>query len=203
MSDRLTRAKAIADELAALDDEATRAAVTCERQVLATLEAGCSAPLGALAEVVADARLVLVLEDIVDHTNVGAAFRAAAGLGADAVVVPCVVNHKSARGLQKAMRAIESNGIPSHRVVLVITHDGGSEDEEFLQHLREQLAQNYRVRALIEVPHDPAIRRDGELTYSDLLPVTRHTIRRLARHVVEALNDAPTTKPNLTLTESE
>lgn len=43
--------------------------------------------LPSLAEVVADARLVLVLEDIVDHTNVGAAFRAAAGLGADAVVV--------------------------------------------------------------------------------------------------------------------
>lgn len=38
--------------LAGLDDAATRAAVTCERQVLATLEAGCSAPLGALAEVV-------------------------------------------------------------------------------------------------------------------------------------------------------
>ncbi|MFS0715034.1 RNA methyltransferase [Microbacterium sp. 2P01SA-2] len=41
----------------------------------------------AVAEVVAGARLVLVLEDIVDHTNVGAAFRAAAGLGADAVLV--------------------------------------------------------------------------------------------------------------------
>lgn len=40
-----------------------------------------------LADVLAGARLVLVLEDIVDHTNVGAAFRAAAGLGADAVVV--------------------------------------------------------------------------------------------------------------------
>lgn len=38
-------------------------------------------------EVIADAGLVLVLEDIVDHTNVGAAFRAAAGLGADAVLV--------------------------------------------------------------------------------------------------------------------
>jgi hydroxymethylbilane synthase len=38
--------------LAALDDPATRAAVTAERAVLATLEAGCSAPLGALAEVV-------------------------------------------------------------------------------------------------------------------------------------------------------
>lgn len=32
-------------------------------------------------------RTVVVLEDIVDHTNVGAAFRAAAGLGADAVLV--------------------------------------------------------------------------------------------------------------------
>ncbi|MDD7929651.1 TrmH family RNA methyltransferase [Microbacterium thalli] len=40
-----------------------------------------------VAEVVDGARLVLVLEDIVDHTNVGAAFRAAAGLGADAVLI--------------------------------------------------------------------------------------------------------------------
>ena len=38
--------------LAALDDPATRAAVTAERAVLSTLEAGCSAPLGALADVV-------------------------------------------------------------------------------------------------------------------------------------------------------
>ncbi len=35
----------------ALDDEHTRAAVTAERIVLATLEAGCSAPVGALAEI--------------------------------------------------------------------------------------------------------------------------------------------------------
>jgi hydroxymethylbilane synthase len=38
--------------LASLDDPATRASVTAERAVLATLEAGCSAPVGALAEVV-------------------------------------------------------------------------------------------------------------------------------------------------------
>ncbi|HYP74217.1 MAG TPA: RNA methyltransferase [Microbacterium sp.] len=43
--------------------------------------------LPTVAEVVAGARLVLILEDFVDHTNVGAAFRAAAGLGADAVLV--------------------------------------------------------------------------------------------------------------------
>ncbi len=40
-----------------------------------------------MADVIADARLILILEDIVDHTNVGAAFRAAAGLGADAVLI--------------------------------------------------------------------------------------------------------------------
>lgn len=40
-----------------------------------------------LAELVADARLVVVLEDIVDHTNVGAVFRSVAALGADAVIV--------------------------------------------------------------------------------------------------------------------
>jgi tRNA G18 (ribose-2'-O)-methylase SpoU len=43
--------------------------------------------LAPVRDVVAGARRVLVLDDIVDHTNVGAAFRAAAGLGADAVLV--------------------------------------------------------------------------------------------------------------------
>lgn len=43
--------------------------------------------LASVADVVAGARLVVVLEDIVDHTNIGAAFRSAAALGADAVLV--------------------------------------------------------------------------------------------------------------------
>lgn len=43
--------------------------------------------LPAPAELVAGARRVVVLEDITDHTNVGAIFRACAGLGVDAVLV--------------------------------------------------------------------------------------------------------------------
>ena len=43
--------------------------------------------LPAVADLVARARLVMILEDVGDHTNVGAAFRAAAGLGVDAVLV--------------------------------------------------------------------------------------------------------------------
>lgn len=40
-----------------------------------------------VASLVKSARRVVVLENIVDHTNVGAVFRSVAGLGADAVIV--------------------------------------------------------------------------------------------------------------------
>lgn len=43
--------------------------------------------LAAPAELLAHSSRVVVLEDIVDHTNVGAIFRAVAGLGADAVFI--------------------------------------------------------------------------------------------------------------------
>jgi tRNA G18 (ribose-2'-O)-methylase SpoU len=44
-------------------------------------------PLPPVQDVVRDARRVVVLEDLVDHTNVGAIFRSAAGLGWGAVLV--------------------------------------------------------------------------------------------------------------------
>jgi hydroxymethylbilane synthase len=46
------RAGDLVEVLAKLDDADTRAAITAERALLAALEAGCSAPVGALAEVV-------------------------------------------------------------------------------------------------------------------------------------------------------
>ncbi|WP_406303568.1 hydroxymethylbilane synthase [Streptomyces sp. NBC_00885] len=48
----------LAAALAELDDPHTRAAVTAERSLLAALEAGCSAPVGALADLLADGQVV-------------------------------------------------------------------------------------------------------------------------------------------------
>jgi tRNA G18 (ribose-2'-O)-methylase SpoU len=44
-------------------------------------------PLASLEDTVGAARRIIVLEDIVDHTNVGAIFRSVVGLGADAVLI--------------------------------------------------------------------------------------------------------------------
>lgn len=54
------------------------------RGALASMTRPKLQPVGAL---IADARRVVIIEDIVDHTNVGAIFRAVVGLGADAVLV--------------------------------------------------------------------------------------------------------------------
>jgi hydroxymethylbilane synthase len=48
----------LAAALAELDDPESRAAVTAERSLLAALEAGCSAPVGALADLLADGQVV-------------------------------------------------------------------------------------------------------------------------------------------------
>ena len=54
------------------------------RGVLAAFE---RKPLPSVGDVLPGARRVVVLEDVVDHTNLGAAFRSAAALGVDAVLV--------------------------------------------------------------------------------------------------------------------
>lgn len=48
----------LAAQLAELDDPYTRAAVTAERTLLAALEAGCSAPVGALADLLVEGQVV-------------------------------------------------------------------------------------------------------------------------------------------------
>ncbi|WP_404432707.1 RNA methyltransferase [Microbacterium lacus] len=80
-------------------------------------------------EVIADARLIVVLEDIMDHTNVGAIFRAAAGLGADAVLVTprCAdpLYRRSVRVSMGTVFQVPWTRLPEWRRARDILHDVG------------------------------------------------------------------------------
>ncbi len=66
-------------------------------------------PLPSLDDVLADAHTVVVLEDVVDHTNVGAVFRSAAALGVDAVLLsPRCADPLYRRSVKVAMGAVLS-----------------------------------------------------------------------------------------------
>jgi tRNA G18 (ribose-2'-O)-methylase SpoU len=76
------------------------------RGALASLE---RRPLPSVPEVLAGARTVVVLEDVVDHTNVGAIFRCAAALGVDAVLLsPRCADPLYRRSIKVAMGAVFS-----------------------------------------------------------------------------------------------
>ena len=87
--------------------------------------------LPSVAEVVANARLVVVLEDIMDHTNVGAIFRAAAGLGADAVLVSprCAdpLYRRSVRVSMGTVFQVPWTRLPEWRDAREALHDAGFE----------------------------------------------------------------------------
>jgi len=76
------------------------------RGALASLE---RRPLASLEEVLDGARSVLVMEDLVDHTNVGAIFRSGAALGFDAVLLaPRCADPLYRRSIKVGMGAIFS-----------------------------------------------------------------------------------------------
>ncbi len=96
------------------------------RGALAAVQRPALAPV---ADVVAGARTVLILEDIVDHTNVGAAFRSAAGLGADAVLVTprCAdpLYRRSVRVSMGTVFQVPWTRLPEWPVARDILHDAG------------------------------------------------------------------------------
>ena len=119
---------------------------------------------------------------------------------ADAALVPCTLNLQSIRGAQRAVQTIAGRTAPHvrglrSRTVVVVSHDGGPEDPQLAASVVDGLRSTLGVQAVIEVPFDPAIRRDGEITYADLSPASRLAWRRIGRCVVDALQDAPEQSP--------
>jgi tRNA G18 (ribose-2'-O)-methylase SpoU len=85
--------------------------------------------LPSVAEVLADARLVVVVEDVVDHTNVGAIFRSVAGLGADAVLVTprCAdpLYRRSVRVSMGTVLQVPWTRLPEWDEAALLLHDAG------------------------------------------------------------------------------
>lgn len=82
-----------------------------------------------VADVLRDARVVVVLDGLVDHTNVGAAFRSVAGLGADAVLVtPTCSDPLYRRAVRVSMGTVLQvpwTRIPAWREAAPMLHDAG------------------------------------------------------------------------------
>ena len=128
--------------------------------------------LPSVAALVADARRVLVLEDIVDHTNVGAVFRSAAALGVDAVLVtPRCADPLYRRAIRVSMGTVFQ--VPWTRLGLVAEDDpqrvvGVVGAFRRGQDVRERLAHVVGVRRAVP-PHvgeeargaEPPGQRDG------------------------------------------
>lgn len=85
--------------------------------------------LPAVADVLANARRVVVLENIVDHTNVGAIFRSVAGLGADAVLVTprCAdpLYRRSVRVSMGTVLQVPWTRLPEWHEAVPLLHDAG------------------------------------------------------------------------------
>jgi tRNA G18 (ribose-2'-O)-methylase SpoU len=85
--------------------------------------------LAPVAEVIRDARRIVVLEDIADHTNVGAIFRAVAGIGADAVLISprCAdpLYRRSVRVSMGTVLQVPWTRLPEWNEATPLLHDAG------------------------------------------------------------------------------
>jgi tRNA G18 (ribose-2'-O)-methylase SpoU len=80
-------------------------------------------------DVIGGARRIVIIEDVVDHTNVGAIFRAVAGIGADAVLVTprCAdpLYRRSVRVSMGTVFQVPWTRLPEWDDALGILHDAG------------------------------------------------------------------------------
>ncbi|QWT23254.1 RNA methyltransferase [Subtercola sp. PAMC28395] len=85
--------------------------------------------LPSVASLLQDARRVVILEDIVDHTNVGAIFRSVAGLGADAVLITprCAdpLYRRSVRVSMGTVLQVPWTRLPEWELAAPMLHDAG------------------------------------------------------------------------------
>jgi tRNA G18 (ribose-2'-O)-methylase SpoU len=159
------------------------------RGLLAAMNRRALPPIG---DVLRAARRVLVLEDIVNHTNVGAAIRGGAAFGADAVLVtPACADPLYRRAVRTSMGTVFQ--VPWTRLTnwpgdLNRLHDAGFVSvaltpEETAQDIAEFAAAGYPRIALV-------LGTEGEGLAATTLAATTHRVRIPMAPGVDSLNVA-------------
>jgi tRNA G18 (ribose-2'-O)-methylase SpoU len=144
------------------------------------------------AQVLEGARRVVVLEDIVDHTNVGAIFRSVAALGADAVLVTprCAdpLYRRSVRVSMGAVLQVPWTRLPEWREAAPLLHDAG-----FRIAALALAAGGVELDALAADPPDRlalVLGTEGDGLSRAALRVADTTVRIPMQHGVDSLNVA-------------
>lgn len=149
-------------------------------------------PLPALADVLGGARRVVVLEDLVDHTNVGAVFRSVAALGADAVLVTerCAdpLYRRSVRVSMGAVLQVPWTRLPGWRTAAPALREAGF--------VTAALALTDSARSLDELAADPPDRlalllgTEGDGLSRAAIAVADRVVRIPMHHGIDSLNVA-------------
>ncbi len=117
---------------------------------------------------------------------------------ADALVVPVMPRRLAVHGAVRTLNAVSARGEAGRRLrehaTALITHDGGQEDEELGKKLPEELAK-LGFRHVVQIPYDPHIRSEGELSIGSLEEASIDAWTHAAACVVDTLLDAPAESP--------
>ncbi|QKV97843.1 hypothetical protein HUT19_26895 [Streptomyces sp. NA02950] len=97
----------------------------------------------------------------------------------------CAANTGSGvQALQTAVKAASAEGLPLHRVIVALTATGEGRAPASVRAAAAMLEP--RVRAVVQVPHDPRIRAHGMRDASRLKPRSLEAGRQLAHAVVDS-----------------
>lgn len=145
-----------------------------------------------MEDLVANASRVVILEDIVDHTNVGAAFRAVAGLGADAVLVSqrCAdpLYRRSVRVSMGTVLQVPWTRMPQWSVSKEVLHRSGFDIASFALDARavslDEFARNPPAKLAI------VLGSEGHGLSREALNTSDHIVTIPMLHGVDSLNVA-------------
>lgn len=101
---------------------------------------------------------------------------------ADAVpVLVTAANGFGAAVLVRLITALEQDGVPTNRLIVAVANTAGTDPPRWMNTELAQL--NGRIAALVEIPHDKAIRADGLARLDDVHEPTLEAARQIGRVV--------------------